>query len=102
MFNVIVTDNAFEQLVDVNRYLSESSIEIANRIVDEIADFAIERLSNFPYSGARLFENPNYRNIFKHSHRIIYKIIENEVHILAIIHTHQDIENIIETLEPFQ
>ena len=98
MHNVIFAEHASNQLEGIKQYLSRSSDDVAYRITDEIVDFAVERLSAFPFSGPRVFENQKYRNIFKHSYRIVYEVLEKEVNILTVVHTHQDIERIIEQL----
>jgi len=98
MYSVNITDYAFGQLSGIKQYLSRDSIDMATRITDEIVDFSLERLADFPFSGPKVFDNYSYRNIFKHSYRIVYEVLEKEVNILTIIHTHQDIERIIEQL----
>jgi len=102
MYNVNITDFAFGQLEEINHYLSETSIDMAKRIADEIIDFALERLEVFPFSGQRVIEGLTFRNIFKHSYRIIYEVIENEVDVLSIVHTHQDIDRVMGDLEFLQ
>jgi len=99
MYNIVVSEHASSQLIEIKHHLSNTSIEMANRITNEILEFVVERLSAFPLSGPRVFENQAYRNIFKHSYRIIYKVIENDVNILSIVHTHQDIEKIIQQIK---
>jgi len=102
MYNIILSEYASEQLVEIKRHLSNSSLDIASRIADEIAQFAVERLSSFPLSGPKVFENLNYRNIFKHSYRIIYRVAEKEVYVISIVHSHQDIEKIMGELQVLQ
>ncbi len=68
-------------------YISGDSPAYARSVVKEIVR-ATQILRNFPNSGRMVpeFQNPRVREVPAYSYRILYKIEEEQVLILAVVH----------------
>ena len=87
MSKVIWTQTALDDLADIKQYIARDSIYYAEKFVDD-AFQATERLEVFPESGRMVPERfkPDFREIIFGSYRIIYKIIDDDVYIVTMIH----------------
>ncbi len=68
-------------------YISGDSPAYARSVVKEIVRATLI-LRNFPNSGRMVpeFQNPRVREVLAYSYRILYKIEEEQVLILAVVH----------------
>jgi len=64
---------------------------------------SIYLLEQQPKMGKVLFEvnNVQTRQLIHKMHRIIYRIVENQIHIGAVLHVSQDLESSIRFVETF-
>jgi toxin ParE1/3/4 len=90
-----------EALDDVDRiaeYISRDSPYHAQRVVERLFDLADE-LPAHPELGRIVPElaDPNIRERFLYSYRLVYELTENEIHILAVIHG----KRLLESLDRF-
>jgi toxin ParE1/3/4 len=86
--------NDLSQTLD---FISLESPGNAKKINTQIFERA-NKLKAFPRQGSRFgsFQpNREIRQIYVYSWRVVYEFIENEVHILRIIHMSQDLEKIV-------
>jgi plasmid stabilization system protein ParE len=85
---VFWTDAALSQLEAIRDYFAQTSPEYAQRLVERLINRS-EQIAAFPRSGRMVpeYEIDEVRQVVEGSHRIIYLIKENQVEILAIIHT---------------
>ncbi len=85
---VLWTDAALNQLEAVRDFLSRTSPEYAQRIVERLVNRS-EQIATFPRSGRMVpeYQLDEVRQVVEASYRIIYLIKENQVEVLAIIHT---------------
>jgi len=84
------TSNAVSQLKEVADYLEDFSEKTADRILDEIIDFAdtfVEMPLRFPECSDLPTKGKIYRGALYEKYRIIYKVWKKEIIILGIIHT---------------
>jgi len=67
------TDHALEQLWAIHEYLSSSSPDYAQRVVDRLTN-CTRQISNFPLSGRKVPEYgvPQIREVMEGPYRIIY------------------------------
>lgn len=81
---IILKDNAEEDLESIKNYISKDSIYYANKTVNEIIN-KTEYLSMFPYIGRKIpeYDNINLREIIYKSYRILYKVNSN-IYILNV------------------
>jgi plasmid stabilization system protein ParE len=72
-------------------YISRDSMFYAEKFVDD-AFRAVERLEIFPESGRMIPErySTDFREVIFGSYRIIYKIIDDDVYIITMIHGKRD------------
>ena len=101
MSNVLWMPSALADLRGIQEYISRDSIYYADKFVDEAFD-ATEKLEIFPEMGRIVPELgiPSVREIFYGSYRIIYELINDDAHIIAVIHGKRllpDISNNIQT-----
>ena len=92
---VIWTNEVYQDLESIAEYISKDSVYYATAFVEEVLA-AGKDLNQFPERGRWVPEiNDNdIREIFVKSYRLIYKIKENEVIILALIHGARDLESL--------
>jgi toxin ParE1/3/4 len=81
------TDSALENLWAIHEYISQSSPEYAERVVDRITR-RTRQIASFPLSGRVLpeFSAKQIREIFEGPYRIIYYIKPDQIDVLAVIH----------------
>jgi toxin ParE1/3/4 len=85
---VLWTDAALNQLEAIRDFLSHTSPEYAQRIVERLVNRS-EQVVAFPRSGRMVpeYELDEVRQVIEGSYRIIYLIKESQVEVLAVIHT---------------
>ena len=85
---VFWTDAALSQLEATRDHFAQTSPEYAQRLVERLINRS-EQIASFPRSGRMVpeYEIDEVRQVVEGSHRIIYLIKENQIEILALIHT---------------
>ena len=88
---IILKQDAEEDLESIKNYISKDSIYYANKTVNEIIN-KTEYLLMFPYMGRKIpeYNNVNLRELIYKSYRILYKINSN-IYILNVFHHSRDI-----------
>ncbi|HOI24435.1 MAG TPA: type II toxin-antitoxin system RelE/ParE family toxin [Caldisericia bacterium] len=81
------TDSAIADLIAIKDYIKRDSEFFAQRFVESIFE-QVEHLVMFPKIGRRVTEtdNENIREILFQNYRIIYKLNNEQIFVLAIIH----------------
>ena len=81
------TDGARADLRAIHAYVARDSRVYARRLVDRIRK-SVLRLRKFPESGGRVLEwdRPDVREIPVGNYRAIYRLRNNTVEILTVIH----------------
>ena len=81
------TETAVAQLDDIAAYIAQDSPRNAARTVQRIVA-AAEGLRRFPFHGRVVpeFERDDLREVFWRKYRIIYRVAEEDVRIIAVIH----------------
>lgn len=87
---VLWTETAINQLQAIHDYIAQNSVVYATQVVDRITRRS-EQIAEFPNSGRIVpeFRDENIREIIERPYRIIYRIEEDEVNILAVVHGSQ-------------
>jgi addiction module RelE/StbE family toxin len=82
------TEAALNQLESIRNYLAQTSPEYARKVVESVVKRS-EQIGAFPYSGRMVpeYEISEVRQVIESSYRIIYLIKEEQIEVLAIIHT---------------
>ena len=85
---VFWTEAALNQLEAIRDYLAQTSPDYARRIVERLVNRS-EQVAAFPRSGRMVpeYEIDEVRQVIESSYRLIYLIKEEQVEILAVIHT---------------
>ena len=85
---VFWTDAALNQLEAIRDYLARTSPDYARRVVEHLVN-RCEQIAAFPHSGRKVpeYEIDEVRQVIESSYRLIYLIKEEQVEILAVIHT---------------
>jgi toxin ParE1/3/4 len=78
-------------LKQIHDYIANDSRYYAKKVVQTIAE-RTEELMAFPQIGRMVTEidNPNIRELFVYSYRLIYEISSEGIEILAVIHGKRD------------
>jgi toxin ParE1/3/4 len=81
------TESAQVDLRAIHAFIARDSSVYARRTIDRLRK-AVNRLSRFPGSGARVHEKdlPELREILVGNYRIIYRFDESRVVILTVVH----------------
>ena len=84
---VLWTDNAISQLIGIYDYIARDSAFYAQRMVDRLTRRS-QQISDFPESGRWVpeYEMPDIREIIEKPYRIIYRVMEDQIDILAVVH----------------
>ena len=86
-------------LKQIHDYIATDSRYYAKKVVQTIVE-KTEELMDFPEIGRTVpeIDDPNIRELFVYSYRLIYEITADEIEILAVIHGRRDFfERITET-----
>lgn len=88
---VIWTDPAKIDLRDIHDYIARDSKYYAQKVSQDIVDKS-EKINLFPEIGRIVpeIDDPNIREIFIYSYRLIYEVLPNSVQVLALIHGKRD------------
>ena len=86
------TDPAVEDLQGIVDYIAPDSSLYADAVAERIV-LAVERLVSFPRSGRIVAEadDPKIREIIVQSYRVIYRIKQRQVQVLAVVHGARDL-----------
>ena len=81
------SDLAVENLADIHEYVSRTSPGYATSIIDRLIKRA-EQIGSFPHSGRIVpeFTDPRLREVFEEPYRIVYRVKENQIDVLAVVH----------------
>ncbi len=100
--NIIRRDEVLEDLINLSYYVAQTDEQAANRFLDAVAR-SFERLAQMPLIGVeRGFQNPRLTGIRMwfvqgfERHLIFYRVLDDEVEILRVLHAARDIENIFD------
>jgi len=100
MAKVIWTEPARDDLARIYDFLaSESqSLDVADRICEELLGASYERLATMPDSGALVLEAREHgaREIYRHSYRIIYLHRGDACYVVRCIHSSRDLARMLD------
>lgn len=89
--SVVWSQEAGENLVDVEDFIGRDSVERAVRFVDALIDHAEAVLADNPRSGRTVPEigNPDIRELIYRGYRIVYRINSDQIEILTVFEGHR-------------
>jgi toxin ParE1/3/4 len=98
-YSVNITQNAENDLDEIILYIAQDSAQTALKILDRLQK-KIYSLKNYPERGRRVPELldkniKDYRELIESPWRIIYKIENNDVHILMVIDGRRNVTDIL-------
>ena len=87
MTPLIWTRRAIEDVQSIQRFIEKDSPHYAQLISQQLIA-TVERLPVFPQSGRIVpeIDDPAIREIIQGSYRIVYRLIQGEIHILTVHH----------------
>ena len=93
--DLIWSNEALDDIDRLAEYISRDSLQHAQTVVERLFDLADELPTN-PRLGRIVPElyNPNVRERFLYSYRLIYELNDNSIHILAVIHGKRLLESV--------
>ena len=91
---------ALEDEDNIAAYISKDSPYYASAVVKNILDTA-DSLDKFPYIGPIVPEigEQEFRERFVYSYRLIYRVLNGEVMVVAVIHGRRLLDPILDRLE---
>jgi toxin ParE1/3/4 len=86
------TDTAREHLRALQTYIAQNSPQYALRMVDRLTRRS-QQIGEFPFSGRAVpeFEHARVREVLEGPYRLIYYLKSDQVDVLAVIHSAQEI-----------
>lgn len=81
------TETAIDHLAQIHAYISKDSPVYASRVVDRLTQRS-KQIGRFPNSGrvVRESDHPQVREVIEGAYRIVYRIKEKQVDVIAVIH----------------
>ncbi len=88
---------AIEDIESIADYIQRDSLFYAKAVVNKIFQ-CTEKLKEFPKIGRVVpeLEKEDIRELIVYSYRLIYQVKENQILIIAIIHSKRQLEEVIE------
>ncbi|MBW6512449.1 MAG: type II toxin-antitoxin system RelE/ParE family toxin [Desulfuromonadaceae bacterium] len=89
--SVTWSQEAGENLVDIEEFIARDSVERAVRIVDALIDHTEEILADNPRSGRTVPEtgSPDIRELIYRGYRIVYRLNGDRIEILTVFEGHR-------------
>lgn len=86
------TNTAIDHLLSIYEYVSHDSNVYADRLMDRLTRRS-QQIGTFPRSGRSVpeYEAPDIREVIEGSYRIIYRIKEEQIDVLAVMHSAQQL-----------
>jgi len=90
--NVVWTQHAIAQLVDIYEFIIQDSSMYAKQMVDRLTRRS-EQLGQFPQSGRMVpeYASEDIREVIEGSYRLIYRLRSDRIDIVAVIHSAQQL-----------
>ncbi len=92
---VIWSDDAMSDMAEIRDFISRDSPASAQRVVAGI-ESAAERLVDFPYAARMIpeFQDPERRETFVHEYRLMYRVEDERIRILRVVHGRRLLGNV--------
>ena len=89
---LVWTEPAVIDLESIRDYISKDSEHYASLFVEKVIT-AVEKVAVFPHLGREVpeYKNNDIREVIYYNYRLIYKIMNNKILILAIVHGARDL-----------
>jgi addiction module RelE/StbE family toxin len=86
------TNTAVDHLLSIYEYVSHDSDIYADRLMDRLTRRS-QQIGTFPRSGRSVpeYEAPDIREVIEGSYRIIYRIKKEQIDVLAVMHSAQQL-----------
>jgi toxin ParE1/3/4 len=86
------TNAALDNLIAIHEYIAQSSPVYADKLVSRIIQRS-EQFVQFPHSGRIIpeYSRSDVREVIEGSYRVMYVVKSDEIDVLAVIHTAQNI-----------
>jgi toxin ParE1/3/4 len=92
---VVWRDQALRDVASIKDYIAQDSPANAEKVVAAF-DQAVDRLVDFPLSARMIpeFQDPNRRETFVHEWRLMYRVEDDCIRILRVVHGRRLLKNI--------
>ena len=89
---ILWTEPSLDDLTAIRDYIAKDSDTYAASFIESIMS-TVEQLSEFPRLGRVVPEAnaPDIRELLFRSYRIIYRVLPDAIHVLAVIHGYRDL-----------
>jgi addiction module RelE/StbE family toxin len=81
---IIWSPNSLKQLENIGDYIATDSPRNASKFIDKLIE-SVERLKQFPLSGANVPESPNLKQVIVQGYRIVYRPRDSAIEIIAVL-----------------
>jgi toxin ParE1/3/4 len=95
-YQIIWTPAAEADIEEIGQYLERvASPSVATSVVSKIRAGGL-RCCDFPYSARMIpeFQDPNRRETFVYEYRLMYRVEDDRIHILRIVHGRRLLKNV--------
>ncbi len=89
--NILWSQEAAENLIDIEDFIARDSLERAIRFVDVLIDHAEAILADNPRSCGTVLEigNPDIRELIYRGYRVVYRLKDDKIEILTVFEGHR-------------
>ncbi|MBW3569637.1 MAG: type II toxin-antitoxin system RelE/ParE family toxin [Gemmatimonadetes bacterium] len=86
------TETAAGHLTALHDYIARDSEIYARRMIDRLTSRS-KQIARFPRSGRAVpeFERADVREVIEGPYRIIYRLLPNQIHVLAVVHSAREL-----------
>lgn len=81
---IIWSPNSLKQLENIGDYIATDSPGNASKFIDKLIE-SVERLKQFPLSGANVPESPNLKQVLVQGYRIVYRPRDSAIEVIAVL-----------------
>jgi plasmid stabilization system protein ParE len=95
MARIIWTEKTLKDLKEIKKFIQQDSNYYAINLVSKIRE-KVKTIKLLPF-GARIIpeiNNPNYREVFQWSYRIMFKVEDEIIYILSVFHSARNLTDV--------
>jgi toxin ParE1/3/4 len=94
-YQISWSPEAVEDIEEIARYIEKDSPSYAQAVIEQIID-ASRQLNQLPLRGRIVpeLDDEAYRELFIYSYRLIFRVKENQILIVAVIHGKRQLESV--------
>jgi addiction module RelE/StbE family toxin len=93
---IVWSPEALADLRGIHDYIARDSETIASNFIERLLN-DVDRLAEFPLIGPRIreFKRSPYRHLIVRPYRVIYRVADDAVFVIAVVHGARDLKRFL-------